>query len=108
MERRARGGDSDEEWRRIAGGFQAHVLVWERESLMLPVSEALGLGPPPPDSQAVRHAFKWIRERHPRYEKAVHGPKFLEQIAADHGLRERVLAHTPSLKAIVDELVALP
>lgn len=113
MVRLARGTDSDETWQRIAEGFHPHVLVWERESLMLPVSDALGLGPPPSDPRVERHAAKWVSQRHQEYrrgpyEKSVQGPKFLEQIAADRDLRERVLAHTPSLAAIVNELVALP
>jgi hypothetical protein len=113
MERRARDTSSDEEWQSISGGFHPHVLVWERESLMLPVSEALGLGPPPPDPQAERHAAGWVSKRHQEYrrgpyEKSVQGPTFLEQIATAHHLRDRVLAHTPSLAAVVDELVALP
>lgn len=113
MVRLARGTAPEDTWQDIASGFHPHVLVWERESLMLPVSEALGLGPPPPDPRSERHAAKWVSKRHQEhrrgpYEKSVQGPRFLEKIAADRDLRVRVLAHIPSLAAIVDALVALP
>jgi hypothetical protein len=114
MERRARGSQPADEWLRIADGFHAHVLVWERESLMLPVSDALGLGPPPPDLRSVRHAADWIDKRHQArakgrsYEKAIQGPELLEQIANSSALRDRVLAQVQSLRAIVDSLVDLP
>lgn len=113
MERRARDSQSDDAWLRIADRFHPHVLVWERESLMLPVSDALGLGPPPPDPRAERHAAGWIEERYrarhrQKYEKSVQGPTLLEKIANDQALRERVLASVPSLAAIVDSLVLLP
>lgn len=112
MTRIARGTDPEDSWVRIADGFHAHVLVWERESLMLPVSDALGLGPPPPDPQLVRRAADWVEDRHRahcgrKYVKSLQGPTLLEKIANDHALRDRVLAHVPSLAAIVDSLVAL-
>jgi hypothetical protein len=114
MTRIARGTDSEDSWLRISDGFHAHILVWERESLMLPVSEALGLGPPPPDPKTERHAARWVEDRHrahrrgQAYVKSVQGPKLLEQIANSQSLRDRVLAQVPSLKAIVDLLVDLP
>jgi hypothetical protein len=114
MERRARDPQQDDAWLRIADNFHAHVLVWERESLMLPVSAELGLGPPPEDLQAVRHAARWVEDRHREhhrgrpYVKSVQGPTMLAQIANSSALRERVLAEVPSLKAIVDSLVDLP
>lgn len=114
MTRIARGTDPEDSWLRISDGFHAHVLLWERESLMLPVSDALGLGPPPSDPQSERYAARWVDTRHREhrrgraYEKSVQGPTLLEHIANDHALRDRVLAHVPSLAAIVDSLVALP
>lgn len=47
MAERAQGTTSDETWQEISGGFHAHVLVWEQESLILPVSDELGLGARP-------------------------------------------------------------
>jgi hypothetical protein len=113
MTRIARGTDPEDSWLRIADNFHAHVLVWERESLMLPVSDALGLGPPPPDPQSVRKAADWVEDRHrahrgKAYVKSVQGPTLLETIAGNQSLRDRVLERTPSLAAIVDSLVALP
>lgn len=63
-----------------------HVLVWERESLILPVADSLGLGD---------------------CEKSLQGPQLLGKIARDASLRARVLASNPSLRALVDELAAL-
>jgi hypothetical protein len=114
MTRIARGTDPEDSWLRISDGFHAHILVWERESLMLPVSEALGLGPLPPDPQSERYAARWVEDRHrahrrgQAYVKSVQGPKFLERIANNQSLRDRVLAQVPSLRTIVDSLVALP
>lgn len=112
MERRARGQRSDEEWAKISTGSHPHVLVWERESLMLPVSAELGLGPAPEDSQFERHPAKWLEKRHRahkggKYEKAIHGPAYLGAIAGTPMLCERVLAAVPSLRNLVDDLVAL-
>src|SRR5690606_20462719 len=107
MTRRAQGTASEESWQEISGGFHAHVLVWEQESLILPVSEELGLGPPHPEPREVRHAVRWVTERHEKhcgrqYEKAVDGPELLERIARSRELRGRVLARIPSLAAIVE------
>jgi hypothetical protein len=112
MERRARGQRSDDDWAKISAGFHPHVLVWERESLMLPVSPDLGLGPAPEDCQAVRHPAKWLEQRHRqhkggKYEKAIHGPEYLGAIAGNPTLCERVLGAVPSLSVLINELVGL-
>ena len=109
MTQRARGTRSENEWQSIADGFHPHVLVWERETLMLPVSDALGLGEPPRDPRAERHPARWVKQRFQgrSYQKAIHGPQLLERIASSPDLRGRVLDATPSLAAIVDELVSL-
>jgi hypothetical protein len=106
MEQRARGQRNDDEWAKISAGFHPHMLVWERESLMLPVSEDLGLGLAPEDSQAVRHPAKWLEQRHRahtgrKHVKKTDGPAYLGQIARNASLCERVLTAVPSLGSLV-------
>jgi hypothetical protein len=108
----ARSGRTGDEWARISGGFHPHVLVWERESLILPVADKLGLGDAVRDVYGERQAAEVLSERlrrtrHRKYDKAIHGPQFLGQIARDASLRAEVLASNPSLQSLVEELVAL-
>jgi len=108
----ARERRNDDEWARISAGFHPHVLVWERESLILPVADKLGLGDAVEDVYGERQAFETVREllrrtKHRKYDKAIHGPLLLGQIARDASLRATVLSSNPSLQSLVDELAAL-
>ncbi len=95
------------EWAELESGFHSHVLVWERESLMLPVAEQLGLGASLHDVYAEMQAFEWVRQRHQRYAKGLHGRPLLTMIAQSPELRALVLQSNSSLKAIVEDLVAI-
>lgn len=108
----AQGRRPPDEWARISEGFHPHVLVWERESLILPVADRLGLG------EAIREVYRerqaaetlggWLRSTQNRkYDKAIHGPQYLGRIARDPSLREVVLASNPSLLALVNEMASL-
>ncbi|MCY1073069.1 hypothetical protein [Archangium lansingense] len=108
----ARGTRTPQEWEKIRSGFHPHVLVWERESLILPVTDQLGMGEPTMDVYAERRAAEAITERFRRvrnrkYAKSIDGPEYLTRIAQDERLRATVLASNASLRAIVDELVSL-
>ncbi|HEX8700623.1 MAG TPA: hypothetical protein VF815_17365 [Myxococcaceae bacterium] len=112
MEAIGRGLRTQDEWARIAEGFHPHVLVWERESLILPVADRLGLGDAVHDVYGERQAAENLsqrlrRLRNRKYDKAIHGPQFLGQIARDASLRAVVLDSNPSLRALVHEMVAL-
>lgn len=114
MEALARGSRSEVQWQKIRAGFHAHVLVWERESLLLPVVDRLGLGEAVADVYERRRAFEVISEMFRRgnrerkkYDKAVDGPLYLQRIAEDEQMRNIVLASNPSLQAIVDDLASL-
>ncbi|MCP3140606.1 DUF4276 family protein [Pyxidicoccus xibeiensis] len=112
MELIARGRKPSEEWARSSEGFHPHVLVWERESLILPACDVLGLGEPVKDVYSVRQAAEAVSERlraneKRKYDKAIHGPRLLGQIARNADLRAVVLASNPSLKSLVDEMVSL-
>lgn len=113
MESIAKAERTDEQWQRIRSGFHAHVLVWERESLILPVADQLGLGQAVADVYAERRAAESVAHRFQQtgkkraYGKATDGKKFLDRIAWNEGLRTIVVGTNTSLKAIVDELVSL-
>ena len=112
MTQRARGDKSNASWDGMKAGFHAHVLVWERESLILPVADRLGLGPPHPTSYRHQGAAGWLAERWREkfggtYGKGTTGLKLLMQIADDPEALETVLRENPSVKTIVDDLVAL-
>lgn len=114
MMSRARGDRrSDEEWEKIASGFHPYVLMWERESLILPVSDALRLGDPAADPDDVRGADGWVEKRFKerlkqKYNKAIDGMRLLKQIADSAELTDRVLSANASLGEIVSSMVALP
>ena len=110
MTKLARGGSTD--WEQIKDGFHPHVLVWERESLMLPVADALGLGEPELNIYGHTAASDWVTKRFRGpdgrgYAKSIFGNVLLERIRRDEALVERVVASNPSLQAIVDDLVQL-
>jgi len=113
LESLAKVGQTDEQWQRIRNGFHAHVLVWERESLILPVADQLDLGQSIADVYAERKASDIVKHRFEQtgkqraYSKATDGKQFLDRIAWNEGLRTTVVSSNPSLQAIVDELVAL-
>ncbi|WP_309888429.1 hypothetical protein [Archangium sp.] len=113
LELLAKAERTDEQWQPIRSGFHAHVLVWERESLILPVADQLGLGPAVADVYADRGAAESVTHRFEQtgkkraYSKATDGKQFLDRIAYTEGLRTTVVGSNPSLQAIVDELVAL-
>lgn len=109
----ARGSRAEQQWANIRGGFHAHVLVWERESLILPVADRLDLGKADRDVYNARRAaesvdalFRGLGKRR-KYDKAVDGPEYLQRIANDEFLRAIVLETNPSLHAIVEELASL-
>ncbi|HEX8440907.1 hypothetical protein [Archangium sp.] len=113
LESLAKAGQTDEQWRRIRSGFHAHVLIWERESLILPVVDKLGLGQAVADVYAERRAAEAVAQRFLQtgkkraYSKATDGKQFLDRIARDETLRAAVVGSNPSLAAIVNDLVAL-
>jgi hypothetical protein len=108
----ARGQRTQEEWARVSSGFHPHVLVWERESLILPVVDRLGLGDSVQDVYGERQAAENLSERLRRaqkrkYDKAIHGPQFLGQIARDASMRATVLDSNLSFRALVEAMVSL-
>lgn len=105
MTRMAREGAT--EWDRDKEGFHPHTLVWERESLLLPVLAELGLGESEPRSIDIRRATEVVRNRLPSYSKRVHGARYLKQIASQPELTHKVLTANESLRSIVESLVAL-
>ncbi len=113
LESFAKTGQTDEQWQHIRSGFHAHVLVWERESLILPVADQLGLGQAVADVYADRKAAEFVENRFKQtgrkraYSKATDGKQFLDRIAYTEGLRTTVVGSNASLQAIVDELVSL-
>ena len=99
-------------WEGIAEGFHPHVLVWERESLVLPVMDKLNLGAPLQDVYGERQAAEFLSHRlrqtqGRKYDKAIHGPQLLGQIARAPALRDAVLASNPSLQQLVSDMAAL-
>jgi hypothetical protein len=113
MTSRARGDQrSDDEWAMIAGGLHPCVLMWERESLILPVADALGLGEAEVHADDVRGADGWVERRFKlylkqKYNKAIDGVRLLTRIADSAELTERVLRSNGSLREIVASMVAL-
>jgi hypothetical protein len=112
MTRLAQGTRQDLEWKNIRAGFHAHVLVWERESLILPVADRLGLGASVSDVYAIRGAAEVVKEGFRRvktrgYSKALDGREYLQRIAQDEALRATVLSSNASLRGMVEDLVAL-
>jgi hypothetical protein len=112
MTSRARGGRDDAQWAEIAAGFHPCVLMWERESLILPVADALGLGDPEPSSDDVRGADGWVgrrfqQHRKEKYNKATDGIRLLKRIAESIELTDRVLRANASLLEIVSSMVEL-
>ena len=112
MASRARGARDDVQWAEISGGFHPCVLMWERESMILPVADALGLGEPEPSSDDVRGADGWVDRRFRqhlkgKYNKATDGIRLLKRIAESSELTERVLAANASLREIVTSMVEL-
>lgn len=107
------GQRTEQQWAEIERGFHAHVLVWERESLILPVADRLGLGEAVLDVYAERQAAEVVdvRFRGPgrrkKYDKAIDGPELLGRIARDREMLSIVLTSNPSLRAIVEDLVSL-
>ena len=112
MVRLARGSKTDAAWAPLANGFHPHVLVWERESLILPVADQLGLGEADTDLYGNRQAAEWVDSRfrpmrRMKYSKAVHGSEFLGRIAREPSVRLSVLKSNFSLSAIVEEMASL-
>lgn len=113
MARIARGAKSEQQWEEIRDGFHAHVLVWERESLILSVADRLGLGEPVEEIYDERRAAESVDARFRKlgkrrgYDKAIDGPEYLQRIAYSEELCAVVLETNPSLSAIVEELVTL-
>ncbi len=108
----ARGSKTEEEWVGVADGFHPHVLVWERESLILPAAAGLGLGEAVRDVYAERQAAEAVsallrNKGGKKYDKAIHGPQLLKQIARDSTLRSLVVASNPSLRELVEKMAAL-
>ncbi len=108
----ARGRRSAEEWSGISSGFHPHVLVWERESLILPVADRLGFGEAVSDVYEKRQAAELVDAmfrpvRHLKYSKAIHGTELLGRIAREPALRAIVLDSNPSLREVVDAMAAL-
>lgn len=109
----ARGALSDEQWQKVESGFHAHLLVWERESLMLPVADKLGLGEAVQNVYDERKASELVtsrfrqNDRRRTYQKATDGRLLLNRIAEDESLRTTVIAANPSLQAILKDLTSL-
>lgn len=113
MTSRARGARDDAQWSEIAAGFHPCVLMWERESLILPVADVLGLGDPEPSSDDVRGADGWVESRfkkhlREKYNKATDGIRLLKRVADSAELTDRVLRANASLLEIVTSMVELP
>lgn len=110
MTAKARAQYDDESWEAVRSGFHPHVLVWERESLILPVADGLGLdGNAEANPYAVRQAAEWVGDRHWKkrnesYQKGADGRAYLDRIARSPDLLATVLESNPSLAAVVDDL----
>jgi hypothetical protein len=111
MEARARGALDDATWDYLQPGFHAHLLLWERESLILPVLSHFGFGPDIPDVLHEQHATERVIERtRPSgygYSKPDAGARFLNAIAGDAALRDKVVQSNTSLQRIIQTLVDL-
>lgn len=112
MSRLAQGVKPDAEWAKSSAGFHAHVLVWERETLLLPVLMQLELGESIADACGRRDAADVIEQRFKQrktraYGKGIDGPRYLFRIAQDEGLRRVVFESNPYLQDLVEDLAAL-
>ncbi len=110
----AMGSRTPQEWKKLAPRFHPYVLVWERESLILPVTEHFDLGEPPSDPLLIQGAAANLDERfrerrglNAKYGKGIHGKQFLGEIARRDDLLDRVLSAIPSLREIVDDIAAI-
>jgi hypothetical protein len=110
----ARGGKPEEQWATLRDGFHPHVLVWERETLILPVTDRLGLGEPISDvcakrdaADIVKECFGRTRTRTRGYAKAIDGPQYLQRIAQEEPLRSVVFESNRYLHDIVEDLASL-
>lgn len=109
----ARGGKPEEQWpSRLRDGFHPHVLVWERETLILPVTDRLGLGEPLPDVCARRDAADIVKVRFGQvktrgYAKSTDGREYLGRIAQEEPLRSIVFESNRYLRDIVEDLASL-
>jgi hypothetical protein len=87
--------------------------MWERESLILPVADDLGLGEPESNPDDVRGADDWVDRRfrlhlREKYDKRTDGIRLLmRRIAFTPDLVERVLRANASVREIVSSMVAL-
>jgi len=112
MTRLARGERTPEQWKDIQAGFHPHVLVWERESLILAAANHIGLGDAIKDVYAIKRAYERVVElyqaRHRRkYDKATDGQPCLQQVIDNPVALAQVVESNPSLQAIVDDLAAI-
>lgn len=112
MEKKARGTLDDPEWTFLRPGFHAHLLVWERESLILPVMSHFRLGEDVIDVVNEHKACEVLEDRSRRharygYSKANAGALYLDEIAESAELRQRVLDSNESLQRIVTTLVEM-
>jgi len=111
MEARARGMLNASAWAYLRPGFHAHVLVWERESLILPVLSHFSLGADIPEPAREMQAAEILTERaRPSgygYSKADAGARFLNRIAENAELRDKVIQSNASLHRIIQALVDL-
>jgi hypothetical protein len=111
MEAKAREGLKDSEWDYIRSGFHAHMLVWERESLILPVLSHFNLGPDVTEPVRVMQAAETLVERSGSkrfgYSKRDDGRRLLGAIAESAPLRDKVIQSNPSLQRIIQALVDL-
>src|SRR4051812_34914873 len=111
MEARARGALDETAWAYLRPGFHAHLLVWERESLILPVLSHFNLGPDVPETIRQQRATEILVERTKPsgygYSKPDAGARFLSKIADDSQLRDKVIQSNASLQRIIQSLVEL-
>ncbi len=114
MKERAQRRTDPKLWGDLQSGCHCHLLVWERESVVLPVADRLGLGDAKADAYEVVNAFQWVKGRaHERdterrgFSKSTGTIHLLKMIANDDELRRLAVQANGSLGAIVDTLVAL-
>jgi hypothetical protein len=99
-------------WAQFSGTCHCHLLVWERESIVLPVADRLDLGASEGDVFGVMNAAEWLRQRwlthrNSGFSKALSTRGLLDTIAQQDELRSVAVACNSSLRAIVDGLVDL-
>jgi hypothetical protein len=111
MEARARGQLDDAAWAYLRPGFHAHLLIWERESLILPVLSRFDLGDDVLEPVRELHATEVLVERTKPsglgYSKPNDGRRLLGKIAESADLRNKVIQSNASLKRIIQTLVDL-